>query len=92
VPISLRAAALRTALERALDGPVHLLALDGRTRIHATAPDPKDRSTWDKVLPALASADHWGSCDTADQPEIWAEIHEGAADEHHHRDHPTGHS
>ncbi|MGW5130341.1 hypothetical protein [Streptomyces sp. NPDC004135] len=78
MPISLRAAALRTALERALDGPVHLLVLGGgRTRLHATAPDPSDRATWATVLSALSSADDWGSRDTADAPEIWAEIHEG---------------
>ncbi|MFC7842501.1 hypothetical protein [Streptomyces sp. NPDC057382] len=76
--ISLRAAALRTALERVLDGPVHLLVVDDhRTRLHAVAPAPTDRSAWRAVLPALASADRWGSCDTADAPEIWAEIHEG---------------
>ena len=77
MPISLRAAALRAALERALDGPVHLLVRDGRTRLHATAPESRDLAAWRRVLPALQSADRWGSCDTADSPEIWAEIHEG---------------
>ncbi|NEE11979.1 hypothetical protein G3M58_36675 [Streptomyces sp. SID7499] len=77
MPISLRAAALRAALERALDEPVHLLVLDGRLRFHTAAPDPHDRSTWQAVMPALSSADRWGSCDTTDVPEIWAEIHEG---------------
>lgn len=77
MPISLRAAALRAALERALDEPVHLLALEGRLRFHTAAPDPQDRSTWQAVMPALSSADRWGSCDTTDVPEIWAEIHEG---------------
>ncbi|MFH9013954.1 hypothetical protein ACH4C6_21565 [Streptomyces sp. NPDC017943] len=57
---------------------MHLLVLDGgRTRLHATAPEPRDIAAWRRVLPALASADHWGSCDTADAPEVWAEIHEG---------------
>lgn len=78
MPISLRAAALRAALERALHEPVHLLRLDGRRlRFHSAAPDPHDECTWRAVMPALASADRWGSCDTTDVPEIWAEIHEG---------------
>jgi hypothetical protein len=56
---------------------VHLLVLNGHTRIHATAPAPSDESRWLAVLPALSSADCWGSLDTVDGPEIWAEIHEG---------------
>ncbi|MFF7313330.1 hypothetical protein [Streptomyces sp. NPDC008137] len=77
MPISLRAAALRTALERALQEPVRPLVVNGRTRFHATAPDPGDIATWRALMPALASADHWGSSDTTDAPEVWAEIHEG---------------
>lgn len=76
MPISLRAAALRTALERALDEPVHLLARGGHTRLHATAPAPSARSTWERVLNVLRTADTWGSTDSTGTPEIWAEVHD----------------
>src|SRR5690606_4191569 len=46
VPVSLRVAALRAALERVLDTPVQVLAEDGRTRIQASAPDRRDIATW----------------------------------------------
>jgi hypothetical protein len=75
VPISLRAAALRTALERALDGPVHTLAVDGGIRLHA--PAPSDNHIWHATLTALRSADRWGSTDVAGgAPEIWAEVYD----------------
>jgi hypothetical protein len=64
-------------LERVLDDPVHLLVLDGRARFHTAAPAPHDEAVWQAVMPALSSADRWGSCDTTEGPEIWAEIHEG---------------
>jgi hypothetical protein len=74
VAISLRAAVLRTALERALDEPVHPLVLAGRIRFHAPAPDCRDLPTWQAVLTAMRSADTWGSTDTTGTPEIWAEV------------------
>lgn len=74
MPISLRAAALRTALERALDEPVHLLATKRGLRLHAPAPRTSDKRTWHAALEALRSADEWGSTDTSGTPEIWAEI------------------
>lgn len=73
MPISLRAAALRTALERALDEPVHLLATKHGIRVHAPAPAPR-APAWKSVLAALRSADRWGSTDTTGTPEIWAEV------------------
>lgn len=76
VPISLRAAALRTALERALDEPVHALSTPRGIRVHAPAPRAGDANTWNQVLAALRTADEWGSTDTTGTPEIWAEIHE----------------
>ena len=75
MPISLRAAALRTALERALDEPVHALTTSGGIRVHAPAPPASD-DRWPSLLTALRSADRWGSGDTAGTPEIWAEVDE----------------
>ncbi|GAB2732883.1 hypothetical protein GCM10027072_29380 [Streptomyces bullii] len=74
--ISLRAAALRTALERALGEPVHLLATRRGTRMYADAPDRCDPA-WPRVLEALRSADVWGSTDANGAPEIWAQVDEG---------------
>lgn len=75
MPISLRAAALRTALERALDAPVHTLSIDHGIRIHAPAPAPED-TRWTQVYDALRAADRWGSGHTPQGPEVWAEIHD----------------
>lgn len=72
--MSLRAAALRTALERALDEPVHLLAVDDGVRLHAAAPAPSNAEVWEAALTALRTADRWGSTDTTGTPEIWAEV------------------
>ncbi|MET7914477.1 hypothetical protein ABZU45_00805 [Streptomyces avermitilis] len=76
MPVSLRAAALRTALERALDEPVHMLATERGIRLHVPAP-AAHHPAWTPVLTALRSADRWGSTDTTGTPEIWAEINEG---------------
>ncbi|MFD5631567.1 MULTISPECIES: hypothetical protein [Streptomycetaceae] len=76
MPISLRAAALRTALERALDEPVHALSTDRGTRVHAPAPPTSRKDIWAQALAALRSADDWGSSDATGAPEIWAEIHD----------------
>lgn len=81
MPMSLRAAALRTALERALDEPVHTLSTAGGIRIHAPAPASRD-TRWPALLAALRSADQWGSGDAGDTPEIWAEIHDEVSDDH----------
>lgn len=76
MPISLRAAALRTALERALEEPVHLLATEHGVRLHAPSPAAPDPETWEAVLTALRSADRWGSSNQGAIPEIWAEVDE----------------
>lgn len=78
MPISLRAVALRTALERALDEPVHVLSTDHGLRVHAPAPLPSD-TRWPPVLVALRSADQWGSTDSTGTLEIWAEVLDGPA-------------
>lgn len=74
MPMSLRAAALRTALERALEEPVHALSIPGGIRIQAPAPSGSDTPRWHAVMDALRAADRWGSNDTADAPEIWAVV------------------
>lgn len=61
-------------MERALDAPVHVLAVDEGVRLHAPAPDRDAASTWKRTLAAMRSADRWGSTDTACGPEVWAEI------------------
>ncbi|MFI5687931.1 hypothetical protein [Streptomyces sp. NPDC051636] len=71
-----RAAQLRDALESALGEPVHLLATDRGYRIIIPAPDSTDHKTWADLLTALRTADRWGSTDTADVPEVWAEVEE----------------
>lgn len=73
--MSLRAAALRTAVERVLDKPVHLLATERGIRMYAPAPVACDPA-WPDLLHALRSADQWGSTDATGTPEIWAEIHD----------------
>lgn len=77
MPISLRAAALRTALERALDEPVHLLTTQHGTRMYVPAPEARDPA-WPVILAALRSADQWGSTDHSGIPELWAEVCDGA--------------
>ncbi|NEA61377.1 hypothetical protein [Streptomyces sp. SID12488] len=72
--MSLRAAALRTALEHALDEPVHALAIPNGIRIQVPAPDNTDTGRWRAALAALRTADRWGSNDTTDAPEIWAVV------------------
>lgn len=74
MPISLRAAALRTALERALEDPVHLLSTGDGIRIHAPAPVATDSNRWERVYGVLRTADRWGSSYTPQGPEVWAEI------------------
>lgn len=74
MPISLRAAALRTALERALDDPVHVLATDTGIRVHAVAPPAVEVDRWERVFGVLRTADVWGSSYTPTGPEVWAEI------------------
>lgn len=76
MPISLRAAALRTALERAIDEPVHVLAVEHGIRLHVAAPLSSDTEAWQPILTALRGADRWGSTDTTGTPEIWAEVDE----------------
>lgn len=70
---------LRTTLERALDGPVHMLAVNGAIRLHAPAPAGDDIPTWKAVMAAMASADQWGSTSTPVGPEIWAEVYDEVA-------------
>ncbi|MGY1500788.1 hypothetical protein ACW4TU_30125 [Streptomyces sp. QTS52] len=72
--MSLRAAALRTALERALGEPVHVLVVEHGVRLHVAAPDSPDSAAWGDVLMALRSADQWGSSDATGIPEIWVEV------------------
>lgn len=78
MPISLQAAALRTAMERALDEPVHALRTPTGLRLHAPAPAPRD-ARWGPLLDALRSGDRWGSSDGTGTQEIWAEVLDGAA-------------
>ena len=74
VPTS-RVAALRAALEEALDGyPVSLTPRQSGTRVSAPSPDPADWDCWRKVIAVLNTADDWGSSSAGGAPEIWAEI------------------
>lgn len=71
--ISLRAAALRAALERATGTPVHLLATGSGMRLYIAAPDTGDRA-WPAVLEAMRNGDRWGSTNTRGSTEIWVEV------------------
>ena len=72
MPVSLRVAALRTALERATDQPARLLATPHGTRVYVTA--PADPDAWERTITALNSADGWGSTDSSGRTEVWAQI------------------
>lgn len=72
MPISLRVAALRTALERAADEPARLLATPHGIRVYVTA--PTDSAAWGRTIAALNSADGWGSTDSSGRTEVWAQI------------------
>lgn len=74
MPISLRTAALRVALERALGEPVHAVATERGMRLCAPAPDIPDAAAWEAALAALRTADRWGSASRDGVPEIWAEV------------------
>lgn len=74
MPVGERAAALRTALEYALDDPVHLLRTDHGIRVHAPAPASEDKARWQRVFETLRTADRYGSTYTPQGPEVWAEI------------------
>lgn len=65
---------MRTALERALDDPVHVLSTERGIRIHAPAPAPAEETRWEQVYEALRTADRYGSSYTPMGPEVWAEI------------------
>ncbi|KUN92021.1 hypothetical protein [Streptomyces caeruleatus] len=77
MPISLRAAALRAALERATGTPVHLLAAETGLRLYLPAPGDGDPA-WAAVLQAMRSADRWGSTNTSGATEIWVEVDDEA--------------
>lgn len=61
-----------------MDEPVHALATKRGVRLHVPAPDHRNTPAWQAALTALRSADAWGSTDTTDTPEIWAEIFDEA--------------
>jgi len=74
VPTS-RVAALRAALQEALDGqPVSLTPRQSGIRVSAPAPESADWDRWRKVIAVLREADDWGSSGGGGAPEIWAEI------------------
>lgn len=66
---------MRTALERVLGGPVHLLVIPGGRRLTAPAPPPRD-PVWPRLLATMRGADAWGSTDTTGTPEIWVTMAE----------------
>lgn len=74
MPISLRVAALRTALERAADTHARLLATPHGIRVYVTA--PTEPAAWERTVAALNSADGWGSTDSSGRTEVWAQIND----------------
>lgn len=69
-----RAAALRAALADALGGPVDLFPTQLGERISAPAPPADDWERWRRATAVLRTADAWGSSDTGDATQIWAEV------------------
>jgi len=74
VQISVRAAALRSALERATGAEVNTTTCPHLLRLTATIPPHCTPERWAQILQALEGADRWGSTDEADQIHVWSEI------------------
>ncbi|GJF28892.1 hypothetical protein KNE206_15920 [Kitasatospora sp. NE20-6] len=75
--VSVRANALREALERAT-GEVSTATATSRGTVRITVPIP-ERCTdeqWAAVLRALMSVPRWGATDGSGRTEVWAEIKE----------------
>jgi hypothetical protein len=76
VQISVRAAAVRAALERATRAIAEASQQHGRLRFSAPVPIGCTPERWALILRALDSADCWGSTDAAGRTQVWAEIRE----------------
>jgi hypothetical protein len=74
VQISMRAASLRAALERATGSVAEVSSNKGALRISATA--PSDAETWERLLKVFASAENWGAGDATGVTRVWIEIPE----------------
>lgn len=72
--LSVRAAALRTALERAIHAPAAVVETEHGWRI--TAPVAEDATIADfrRALRAVQAGDDWGSGTTPGAMTIWTEI------------------
>lgn len=74
--ISVRAAALRAAIERTTGAVAEVTRNGARVRISAPTP-PGDAATWDRLLIVLRGTDQWGAGDATGCHRVWAEIVEG---------------
>lgn len=76
--VSVRADALREALERATGEVASATAtrVPGTVRITVPIPERCTDEQWAAVLRALTSVARWGATDGSGRTEVWAEIQE----------------
>ncbi|MFJ1702673.1 hypothetical protein [Kitasatospora sp. NPDC088346] len=74
--ISVRAAALRSAIEQATGEIAVAQPVGTGLRISAPVPVGCGPERWADILNAVAGADRWGATDAAGPTQIWVEIQE----------------
>ncbi|MEU9127216.1 hypothetical protein AB0D08_03700 [Kitasatospora sp. NPDC048540] len=74
--ISVRAAALRSAIEQATGELAHAHPTATGLRITASVPTDCGPERWADILKAITVAERWGATDAAGLTQIWAEIQE----------------
>ncbi|MDN3023824.1 hypothetical protein [Streptomyces sp. S.PB5] len=72
MPARLRAAELRTDMERATGSAAEIDEYP--THLRVSVPAPVGEEIWQALLGVLASADRWGSSDASGQVRVWASV------------------
>lgn len=72
MPARLRAAVLRTDMERVTGCTAEIREYPSRLRV--SVPCPTDEKTWKALLAVVQSADYWGSSDGTGELRVWAAI------------------
>lgn len=75
MPARLRAAELRTDMERAAGHAAEIR--EHRDQLRVSVPCPTDEDRWKALLKVVQSADYWGSSDGTGQLRVWAAIKVG---------------
>jgi hypothetical protein len=76
MPARLRAAVLRTDLERVTGCAAEIREYP--THLRVSVPAPSDQAVWTALLGVLESADCWGSSDADGPVRVWAAVTTGA--------------